>query len=996
MNDEPQEVLGKPARTYFQVGHAKSSVAGPIAVLLTTFLVPIPSGKRMYGQTPGLPQENQGGAGVARPQTRASNLDRYGGDIRLKSRRNNVGVTFFGKSTAVEAHSLTDRTAHFATDGRLAGKLINPNYCWPESAASPEKWFRVVANTANTIETDPADGDLTKFAHPGDPYQVTGVFALERISDRWWFIDPEGNVFFPKAVAKTDTWEAYSYIHGTFQKYDGVYLQRNDGSFTQNLSDKAEDPTPADVVNSSGVTLQAVSDAIYIGSVRPFDVSYFYLGQLGVGGKVEWYYSSREAGTPWRLVNGSGNPAAGTPRNVDESYNLDVGDYLGLDPRSGELVEHDPKANRIHWWTLDSEYQLGNPALFPRDFAPTSLPVDPVSRYYIRGVVTQAFVTQAILSQLYDTPSSADVPQIKYSSPGVNPLFNWFKSINERYRAWGWNAAGQYSHQYLMIDGNFPFDRMPTEPTVPLSTHAMEASGSWHIKNVYEGQQCPPGSGHLLWQGHTADVFEPGYKTAIEGLAASMISSNPWTLVIVPEEGDDVYGFNKETHEHMGYVIISQNPFKPIADGVPVKDPKFYSKFALRDFLRYRYKTPTDPLSPFTLNSPIPAYTYRDQPSGDELAALRILNAAWGTSYTTWETSSRNIEEGTNAWGTGTGLMDENGQGVFPGSCDRISYRDFSKPSYPQVKRDLDDFVAFFVQKYGSILYPAIKSRTANLVAITIYSPPAFVSAAISRYSDLLWTSLDSVKKAQEIYDHFRKPLIVADYLTANHDSPVDFGGPITTITYDAGRDRTIISFSGRPYKFRRAWPIEFPDIVGPGGAHTARQPWPIEVPDIASISISAPCGDLPMQPTPTKIAWNTIEIAGNYTVPGCVHVGDRVRIASRQEKLETQSDRARAIQDRILAFSSAKGTDGYHFVAGWEHWCYMDHALLDPYEYFNFGLVTALDNAYDGREARKTVARDHNGRFIGGEDDDYGDLIGPLAPFLKSLYDRLLPKTRD
>jgi hypothetical protein len=285
---------------------------------------------------------------LPRGANHAAALDRFGGDSRLKSKVHNAGVTFFGRSTQLKRNLLIDRRAKFPTDGRLIGKLINPNYRRAESAAAPEKWFRIVSNTATAITTDERDGDLAQFAKTADPYQITGVFTLEKLGNRWWFIDPEGNVFFPRAVSKTDTWEPYSYIYGTFYKYDAVYLETRDGGFSGNLSERAEDPYPADVVNESGVTLRSVGDAIYIGSRRPFNVTYFRLSQLGVGGQVEWYYSSTEPRSPWVLLNGTGNPAAGAIRNADGSYNLDVGNYLG--PASnGELVEHDPTANKIYW-----------------------------------------------------------------------------------------------------------------------------------------------------------------------------------------------------------------------------------------------------------------------------------------------------------------------------------------------------------------------------------------------------------------------------------------------------------------------------------------------------------------------------------------------------------------------------------------------------------------------------------------------------------------------
>src|SRR5262249_27902182 len=163
-------------------------------------------------------------------------------------------------SSGLEPHEIIDKSASFPTDGRLIGKLVNPNIQRRETAGSPERWFRIVGNTATTIRTDPADGDLRAYGRIGDPYHVTGVFALERIDQRWWLIDPEGNAFFPRAVSITDTRELYSRSHPSLQAYAAIFLESRGGERTKNLSDAAENPHPGDVVARSGVSLRDEGD----------------------------------------------------------------------------------------------------------------------------------------------------------------------------------------------------------------------------------------------------------------------------------------------------------------------------------------------------------------------------------------------------------------------------------------------------------------------------------------------------------------------------------------------------------------------------------------------------------------------------------------------------------------------------------------------------------------------------------------------------------------
>ncbi len=81
---------------------------------------------------------------------------------------------------------------------------------------------------------------------------------------------------------------------------------------------------------------------------------------------------------------------------------------------------------------------------------------------------------------------------------------------------------------------------------------------------------------------------------------------------------------------------------------------------------------------------------------------------------------------------------------------------------------------------------------------------------------------------------------------------------------------------------------------------------------------------------------------------------------------------------------------DGLGFVIGIEHWCLYDPAVSNWCDSENFGLATLQDNAYDGVEARRTPGTDSRGYAAGGEEADYGNLLGPLSGFLRRIDDRL------
>jgi hypothetical protein len=58
--------------------------------------------------------------------------------------------------------------------------------------------------------------------------------------------------------------------------------------------------------------------------------------------------------------------------------------------------------------------------------------------------------------------------------------------------------------------------------------------------------------------------------------------------------------------------------------------------------------------------------------------------------------------------------------------------------------------------------------------------------------------------------------------------------------------------------------------------------------------------------------------------------------------------------------------------------------------EQMNWGLVSLMDNAYDGIEAGMAPGIDAWGYPTGGEEKNYGDFIGPARAMNYSILERL------
>ena len=99
-----------------------------------------------------------------------------------------------------------------------------------------------------------------------------------------------------------------------------------------------------------------------------------------------------------------------------------------------------------------------------------------------------------------------------------------------------------------------------------------------------------------------------------------------------------------------------------------------------------------------------------------------------------------------------------------------------------------------------------------------------------------------------------------------------------------------------------------------------------------------------------------------------------------------TQNERARLYRGVVLGDFNATTSAGVKPVVGIKFWSYTDSWG----ERGNWGLVTFLDNAYDGKEAVRRPGSDAWGYTTGGEERDYGDFISAVRETNQSVLHRL------
>jgi hypothetical protein len=267
-------------------------------------------------------------------------------------------------------------------------------------------------------------------------------------------------------------------------------------------------------------------------------------------------------------------------------------------------------------------------------------------------------VEQVIANQ-DDTIKSAVAS--KYGSTAA-----WAIATNERLEAWGFNtfSTGAYAGSWpVAVDFEYPTDsngahsqpvKIPFIPEVRPAFYAMknqpQGSGGPYLTEPVKNMlyvHSPYYTGYAPSVG-VADYYDPGIETWLHDDLTrgndyewNAINGSPYEnymLGIASDDGDEMYGFVAgpefpttppgHTNSNLALVVATMSPVETANPnlGFVYADTLIYSKKAMRDYLAGKYGN------------------------------IAALNAAWGSSYTTFESSGSPITGEIVAAGNGTTL----------------------------------------------------------------------------------------------------------------------------------------------------------------------------------------------------------------------------------------------------------------------------------------------------------------------------------------------------
>lgn len=440
----------------------------------------------------------------------------------------------------------------------------------------------------------------------------------------------------------------------------------------------------------------------------------------------------------------------------------------------------------------------------------------------------------------------------------------WAQQTTTRLKSWGFNTVAEYPDAWVL----------PTPPASnPVKVPFVSIiRPSWYgLTNKWDFAPGPfkelingtDPSVYTYWRGHLPDVFDPNFEAYVDGWMRKFhreIIGSPWLIGFAMDDADNLFGFGPSAeipagrlHPHIGWLaLVSASEQQANSTlNVVYTDRKVYTKLALRDFLRNRY------------------------------SSIEALNAAWGSRYTTWSSDG--------GWPAGRGFVDESGRNAWTGKSHAAEH------VAPAIRRDLDDFLYLYAQRYFSVVAGKIRQHAPQHLVFG----PATLNG---------WNGLTHPSILRAAGEH-------VDVLQASVRSPRQL-----ELTARYAGDRPIVSWTG---------------MVANGDSALWRYPYKTDV------------------------------------TPG----------------LPTQEERAQVYARTVLGDFNAVTRSGTNPVAGTKFWSWGDHWG----EKRNWGLVSFLDNAYDGKEAVRRVGVDPSGYPTGGEERDYGDFISGVRDAHQAILKALV-----
>jgi Putative Ig domain len=519
-----------------------------------------------------------------------------------------------------------------------------------------------------------------------------------------------------------------------------------------------------------------------------------------------------------------------------------------------------------------------------------------------------------------------------------------------RARSWGFNAIGVGASNYTLPIVSYYSDGPNSEkmPFVDMIRPALYGVRDGGVEDLIFGSDPTIYNG---WRGASfPDIYSPLFSQAIqaeitakEHALGTALDQTSWLIGEGMDDMDYLFGWRNSTNSpHTGWLTAITSPVQtysiwPWYSGIRTlhTDTQVYTKTAWSSFLQQRYGT------------------------------IQELNATWKSNYTTFGSSGVPITR--EILGTGDGSTKDFSKPLAHSLADPHSVAVFESGKMVAGDDGLGHIGSSADAAIGSVNY------TRGLFSVTFKTAPAAGAAITVNYVHGGWPKRIT-GGAGLLDEDGSSPWIGKDFLALSGTNPM------VKADMDAFLQQQLETYFSQMSSAIHNW-LPHHVIFGPSGLSPMTRPLVFREAGKYIDYLDVAVDDFDVQPA-AGLSQAFLNVYSYFPQP--IEAGTTITSqrdspwASFPRSLNdypNQAARGQAYATKLGAVVNLKGPDGVYFVVDFDIFAWTDKRA----ESANFGLVSNLDNAYDGVEDQTTIGYDSWGFKTGGERRNYGDFIDSI-----------------
>lgn len=576
-------------------------------------------------------------------------------------------------------------------------------------------------------------------------------------------------------------------------------------------------------------------------------------------------------------------------------------------------------------------------------------------------------------------------------------------SLLLEFKSWGFNAVGELSYGPVEpISGCKDCTKLPEMQTLLVSNYAAINLGNYAqhpMKNLFWGI-----NGHYAgWRSSFWDVFEPQYAVWLKGFFANdavgtgwnAYKSSPYFAGVLLDDQDWFWGMGSgpdfhsipqgKTNSNLGYMVLITSPMQsfnadPSTRGVPevYTDTKVYSKTAM-----------PDPPAHCSIQTPC---SLRDYLFKKYQGRITALNAAWGSNYTTFDSSGTAVTGEVVGTGDGTTVSFSHSLAqtpVAPESAQVFLTRALQGGDCPQFTGKCRGPAGGGSFAGGTLAPASSITYATGQITVTFSRPPPPSASIIVNYIACGWTCGTGLMDEDGRHTAWlgTNPYCLTPATACDgKDNPLPNANP----NLGADLDAWVAQFAAEYFATQsKALKAAAPHVLffgldttgGTWGVPARKEVLEGAAPYVDGLFVEW-FGNQPDQPTANQIYAYQTRFLGDKPLLNFMTLNaqpDSAMFAFNPVGALTLSTQPLRGQQWNTIVTNMLNTLSFSNTYQWIGVVWWGSHDFTNFEKTDWGLKTALDNAYDGHEAvvaKVSCSPPLEKHACGGEKRDYGDAI--------------------